>query len=72
MVFKSIDGSFCVITEMYVHGIKLVVDIYLKEGLPEEIKGFIMHYMELGLLSIICEYTKEFLNPFVDACAFSI
>ena len=38
------DGSCCVITAMYVHGIKLVVDIYLKEGILEEITMGLKYY----------------------------
>ena len=69
MVFKSLDGSFCGIPEMDIQGNKLVGDLSLKEGLLEEITSFIIYYMELGLVSSSCEYVKEFLDPFVDACA---
>ena len=50
---------------------KLVGDIFLKEGLLEEITSFIIHYLELGLVSSSCECVKEFLEPFVDPCALS-
>ena len=68
MVFKSLDGYFCGITAMDIRGNKLLVDLFLKEGLLEEITGFITHYMDLGLVSRTCKYVKEFLKPFVDAC----
>ena len=54
---------------MDVRGEKLVGYLLLKEGLIEEITVFIIHYMEIGLVSRIFEYVKEFLDPFFDACA---
>ena len=63
------DGSFCGIPEMYMRGNKLVGDLLLQEGLLEDITSFIIYYMELGLVSISCECVKDFLDPFVDACA---
>ena len=50
-------------------GNDLVGDLLLKEVILEYITDFIIHYMELGIVSSSCEYVKEFLNPFVDACA---
>ena len=50
-------------------GNKLVGDLLLEEGLLEEVTSFIIYYMELGLVSSSCECVKEFLDPFVDACA---
>ena len=50
-------------------GNKLVGDPLLEEGLLEEVTSFIIYYMELGLVSISCECVKDFLDPFVDACA---
>ena len=54
---------------MYMRGNKLVGDLLLQEGLLEDITSFIIYYMELGLVSISCECVKDFLDPFVDACA---
>ena len=68
MVFKSLDSSFCGIPEMDMRGNKLVGDLLLKEGIIEDVKSFIIHYMEFGIVYIICECYKEFLDPFVDAC----
>ena len=50
-------------------GNKLVGDIYLEEGLFDDITGFIIHYMDLGIMSSSCEYVNKFFYPFVDACA---
>ena len=50
-------------------GNKLVGDLLLKEGIIEDIKSFIIHYMKLGIVSSSSECVKEFLDPFVDACA---
>ena len=47
---------------------KLVEDLLIKEGILKEITRFIIYYMELGLVSTSCEFVKEFLDPFVDAC----
>ena len=47
----------------------MIGDISLKEGLLEEITSFIIYYMELGIVSSSYECVKEFLDPFVDACA---
>ena len=63
------DGSFCGIPEIDMRENKLVGDISLKEGLLEDITIFIIYYMELGLVSSICECVKEFFETFVDACA---
>ena len=50
-------------------GNKLVGDISLKGGILEDITGFVIRYMELGIVSSSCEYVREFFDPFVDACA---
>ena len=47
----------------------LVRGISPKEDLLEEFKSFIIHDLELMLVSRSCECFKDFLNPFVDACA---
>ena len=49
---------------MHMRRNKLVGYLFLKEGLLEEITGFIIYYMELGLVSSSCECVKEFLDPF--------
>ena len=69
MVFKSLDGSFGGIPEMYIWGNKLVRDLYIKEGILEELTSFIIHDLELGIVSSSCECVKDVLGPFVDACA---
>ena len=69
MVFKSLDGSFGGIPEMYIWGNKLVRDLYIKEGILEKLTIFIIHYLELGIVSSSCECVKKFFDPFVDACA---
>ena len=51
MVLKSLDGSFGEIPAMNMWGDKLVRDLYLKEDILEEIKIFIIHDLELGILS---------------------
>ena len=68
MVFKILDGSFCGIMVMDMRGQKLVEDLLIKEGIIKEITRFIIYYMELGLVSTSCEFVKDFLDPFVDAC----
>ena len=55
MVFKSLDGSFGVIPAMNMRGDKLVMDLSLKEVILEKIKIFIIHDLELGILSSSCE-----------------
>ena len=40
------------------------------EGLFEEITSFIIHDLELGIVSRNCECVKEFLDAFVSTCAF--
>ena len=69
MVFKSLDGSFYGIPEMDMRGNELVGDIFLKEVLLEEITSFIIYYMDIGLVYSSFECVKDFLDPFVDACA---
>ena len=68
MVFKSLDGYFYRIPEMYMRGGNLVGYLFLKEGLLEDITSFIICYMVLGILSSSCEFVKEFLDSFVDTC----
>ena len=58
MVFKSLDGYFYGISEMYMRGDNLVGDILLKEGLLEESTSFVIHYMELEIVSSSCELVK--------------
>ena len=50
-------------------GNKLVGDLLLKEGIIEDVKSFIIHYMELGIVFSSCELVKEFLDSFVDTFA---
>ena len=69
MVSKIIYGSLCGITEMYMWGNNLVGYLSLKEVPLEEIASFIIHCMEFGNVSSSCKCVKEFLDPFVDACA---
>ena len=54
---------FCCIPEMDMRGNNLVGDIFLKEGLLEEITSFVIYYIELGSVSTSCECVKEFLDP---------
>ena len=56
MAFESLDGSFSGITEMNIWGNNLVRDIFLKENLLEDIKSFIVHDLELGIVTSNCEY----------------
>ena len=58
MVFKSLDGYFYGIPEMYMRRDNLVGDILLKEGLLEESTSFVIHYMELEIVSSSCELVK--------------
>ena len=69
MVFKSLDGSSAAFWQMNMWGNKLVIYLLIKSGLLEEITSFISHDLELGLVSSSFDYVKEFLDPFVDACA---
>ena len=49
-------------------GNKLVGDISLKGSILEDITGFVIRYMELGIVSSSWECVKEFSDPFVYAC----
>ena len=52
-------------------GNKLVGDIFLEEVIFEDITSFIIHYLDIGLVSSSCECVKDFFNPVVDACTWS-
>ena len=54
---------------MDMRGKNIVGHIFLNQDILEDITGFIIHYMELGHVSSSCECVKDFLDPFVDACA---
>ena len=69
MVFESLDEYFSCITVMNMWGNKLVRDIFLKEGLLEDITSIIVHDMELGRVTSRCEYVQEFWYTFLGACA---
>ena len=47
----------------------MIGDISIKEDILEYITSFIINFIELGLVSSSCECVKDFLDPFVDACA---
>ena len=56
MAFESLDGSFSGITEMNIWGNNLLNDLFIREGLLEDITSFIVHDLELGIVTINCEY----------------
>ena len=56
MVYESLDGYFSGISEMNMRGNKLVRDIFLKEDILEYITSFIIHDLDIGLMTSSCEY----------------
>ena len=55
-VLKSLDGSFGGILEMNMRGNNIIRDIFLMEGLLEDITRCIVHDLELGIATRSCEY----------------
>ena len=54
---------------MDIRGNKLVGYIFIKDGILEDITSCIIYYMDIGIIYSSCECVKEFLVPFVYACA---
>ena len=52
-------------------GGNMVRYLSVKYGLLEDTTSFIIHDLEVGLVSSICECVYNVLDPFIDACSWS-
>ena len=67
MVFEILDGSFSSTSVMNMRGGNMVRGIFLEKGILEEITSFIVHDLEIGIVTSSCERVQEFLDTFGDS-----